>query len=269
MIPLILIFLTLGALFVLSLMGRTGHKDLPKLRGWAYAHRGLHGSGVPENSMAAFRAALDAGFGIELDVHLMKDGTLAIIHDTSLKRTAGVDIRIEDLTARELAGYPLEGTGEIIPTFSQVLELYAGKAPLIIELKPAGSNHAALSEAVCKAMEGYTGAYCMESFNPRCIAWLKKNRPDIIRGQLTENFLHNPNSSLPWVIKFALTHQLLNFTTRPDFIAYKFSDRDTLSVKLCRKLWGIQGVAWTLRTKEEYAAAVKEGWLPIFEGFEP
>lgn len=269
MTALITILFALGALFVLSLMGRTGHKELPKLRGWAYAHRGLHGAGVPENSMAAFKAALEAGYGIELDVHLMKDGELAVIHDESLKRTAGAEVFIEDLTAQDLASYRLEGTRETIPTFSQVLSLYAGKAPLIIELKPFRGNHAALAEAVCKAMEGYEGTYCMESFDPRCIAWLKKNRPEIIRGQLTEDFLHNPKSRLPWVIKFALTHQILNFTTRPDFIAYKFADRDTISVRLCRKLWGIQGVTWTLKTQEEYDTAVKEGWIPIFEEFTP
>lgn len=269
MIVVLVILAALAALYVLSTACRKGHPGLKTLHGWAYAHRGLHGNGIPENSMAAFRAALEAGYGIELDLHLLKDGSLAVFHDGSLKRMTGMEGRPEDLTAADLPNYSLDGTGETIPLFSQVLELYAGKAPLIVELKPVGSNHAALTEAACRMLEGYNGAYCIESFDPRCIAWLKKNRPHIIRGQLTENFVANKKSPLPFVMKFILTHQVENFLTLPDFVAYKFADRKTFSNTLARKLWGAQGVTWTLKTQEEYDAAVAEGWLPIFKGFRP
>lgn len=269
MLIFLIVILCICLLYVLSLMGRTGHKGLGKLRGWAYAHRGLHGAGVPENSMLAFRKALEGGYGIELDVHLMADGNLAVIHDASLKRTAGVDVQIEDLRTEDLADYHLEGTDERIPTFQQVLELYAGKAPLIIELKAVRNNHAALGQAVCAALEGYTGDYCMESFDPRAVHWLKKNRPDIIRGQLSENFFKAKNNPLNPVFKFLLTNHLLNFLTCPDFVAYKFRDRGNLGTWLCRKLWRIQGVTWTIRSQEDYVTAVKEGWIPIFEFFTP
>lgn len=269
MVTVLIILAVLALLFVLSQMGRRGHEGLAALRGFRYAHRGLHGNGVPENSMQAFRLALEHGFGIELDIHLMKDGNLAVIHDASLKRTAGADVLIEDLTTEDLAKYPLEGTDEIIPTFRQVLELYAGSAPLIIELKAERGNHAALTQAACKAMEGYQGAWCMESFDPRCVHWLKKNRPDVIRGQLTENFLGNPRSKLPWILKFVLTWQLENFLIRPDFIAYQFADRKNLSVWLCKRLWKLQCVGWTLKSHEEQAQADAEGWISIFEGYIP
>lgn len=266
---LLIVLAVVAVLYVLSTMCRRGHKGLETLQGWKYAHRGLHGNGIPENSMDAFRAALEGGYGIELDVHLMKDGKLAVIHDASLKRTAGVDVKIEDLTETDLPNYPLEGTAETIPLFSQVLELYAGKAPMIIELKVEGGNQAALAKAVCDLMDTYEGPYCMESFDPRCVAWLTKHRPDVIRGQLTENFVINKRSKLPMVVKFIMTHQLVNFIIRPDFVAYRFADRKTVSNFLARKLWGAQGVTWTITSQEDLDTAVAEGWLPIFEGFRP
>ncbi len=256
-------------LYLLAIRCRRNHPGLEALRGWDYAHRGLHGEGRPENSMAAFRAALEKGCGIELDIHLLKDGTLAVIHDSLLKRTTGAEGRIEDLTQPELKHYRLEGTEETIPTFRELLDLYAGKAPLIVELKPADNNQAALTEAACNMLDSYTGPYCIESFDPRCICWLRKNRPDIIRGQLSENYMV-PGKNLPWLLRFALTHNLLNFLTVPDFIAYSFPDRKaTLSNVLCRSLWKAQGVTWTLRTESDFQTAKQEGWLPIFEGFQP
>lgn len=255
-------------LYLLALRGRTRHPLLRKLRRWKYAHRGLHGNGVPENSMAAFRLALENGYGIELDVHLLADGNLAVIHDASLLRTAGVDVKIEDLTTRELTNYPLEGTMETIPTFQQVLELFVGKAPMIVELKPENGNHDALTAAACKMLEAYKGLYCMESFDPRCIRWLKKNRPDIVRGQLAHNSLHKPGK-VPYILRFLMTNLLSNFWNTPDFIAYRYCDRNRLSVRIARKLWKIQGVAWTLQSQEEFDTAVKENWIPIFEGFKP
>ena len=268
MIAVFIILLFLAALYLGSVGGRKGHPGLKNLQGWSYAHRGLHSAGVPENSMAAFRAALEHSYGIEFDLHLLKDGNIAVIHDASLKRTTGADGYIEDLTTEDLQNYHLEGTSETIPTFRQLLDRYDGKAPLIVELKPERGNHAALAEAACKMLETYPGPYCIESFDPRCVYWLKKNRPYIIRGQLAENFFRS-DTVLSVPVKFILSNSLSHFLTVPDFTAYKFADRKNISTWICRKLYGVQGVSWTLRTKEEYDIAVKEGWLPIFENFIP
>ena len=257
----------LSGAYVLSTQGRTGHPGLSALQGWNYAHRGLHDAQKPENSMAAFRAALEKGYGIEFDIHLIKDGNLAVIHDASLLRTTGKAGNITDLTTEELTDYHLNGTEETIPTFRQVLELFAGKAPLIIELK-SDNNAEALVDAAVKAMEGYEGPYCMESFDPRCVHILKKKYPHIIRGQLTEDYFRS-NSKLPVPLKWALKHQALNFLTLPDFVAYKYQDLHTVSNTLVRKFWGVAGVTWTLQTQEELDDAVRRGWIPIFEHFTP
>ncbi len=267
-IVLLALALACWSLWRLSIRGRVGQPGVEKLRGWSYAHRGLHGNGIPENSMAAFRLALEKGYGIELDIHLLADGNLAVMHDSELIRTAGAQGVIEDLTTADLQNYHLEGTGETIPTFRQVLDLFAGKAPLIIELKVHKNNHAALAEAACRMMEGYEGVWCMESFDPRCLLWLKKNRPAVIRGQLSENYMDNPKIKLPWILKFTLSNNMGNFLTKPDFVAYRYADRHhTRSNRICMKR--MTGVSWTLRTPEEYKTATQEGWLPIFENFEP
>jgi len=259
----------LAALYVWALKGRTGHPGLQQLQGWRYAHRGYHDKpAIPENSMAAFRRAVENGFGAELDVHLLADGGLAVFHDDKLIRTTGQEGFIEDLTLADLPNYKLEGTEETIPTLRQVLDLFEEKAPLIIELKAERGNSAALCAAVCKELDSYRGVYCLESFDPRCILWLRKNRPDLIRGQLAQNFMKE-TAGMGRPIDLVLTLLLDNALTRPDFVAYQFEDRHDIGNRLCRKLWKVTGVSWTIRSKADLEAAEAEGLLPIFERFDP
>lgn len=265
---LIFTLIVIFGIYLLAIRGRRGNTMLTELRNWKYAHRGLHDEHLPENSMGAFRAALEHGYGIELDVHLLADGNLAVIHDSTLKRVTGAEGIVEDLTTEDLKNYHLNGTEETIPTFREVLDLYEGKAPLIVELKPVKGNHDALTAKAVEMLERWKGLYCMESFDPRCINWLKSNRPEICRGQLSEDYLKN-KSKLPQWLKCVLAWHMENFLILPDFIAYRFEDRKKLGNFLVRRLWGVQGVSWTLKNWEEYNAAVQEGWIPIFENIKP
>ena len=269
MVVAIIILIILCLLYVLSTMCRSDHSGMRRLQKWKYAHRGYHGEGAPENSMEAFRRARSEGFGIELDVHLLADGKLAVIHDSSLKRTTGEDGFIEDLTAMDLGNYKLEDTEQTIPLFADVLTLCKGRIPLIVELKPDRGNFAELCQKTCELLDTYEGVYCIESFDPRCIYWLRKNRPEIIRGQLSYNYPEKSKSAKEFFLKFLVKNQMLNFILYPDFIAYRFKDRKKLGNFLARKLWGAQGVSWTLRSQKELTESVNEGWLPIFEGFYP
>lgn len=249
---------------------RRGHKDWEKLRQFRYAHRGLHEKPtIPENSMMAFRRAVEHGFGAELDIHLMKDGNLAVIHDSSLKRTAGADVCIEDLTKADLDRFVLEDSQEKIPLLEEVLALFAGKTPLIIELKAERGNHAALSHAAAKMLDAYEGDYCVESFDPRVVAWFRKNRPWFCRGQLSEDFMRNSETDLSKPLRFLLTNLFGNVAAFPDFVAYQFSDRKTAGLRICRFLWKPQVVYWTLRNAEEMRQAEEEKALCIFENFIP
>lgn len=237
-----------------------------------YAHRGLHANdkGIPENSMLAFRLAVKAGFGTELDVRLSKDGRLVIMHDDDLKRMCGVARDVRDMTAAELDECRLLGTEEKIPYLEDVLPLFAGKTPMIIEIKPYRDDYTKLIEKVCAMLHKYPDVkFCIESFDPRVLMWLKKHRPDIVRGQLSCNFFHDSDVDLAPVLRFALTNLLLNFIAKPHFVAYRLEDRNQLSFCLCRKLWGVQEINWTVKNAREAEAAMRDDRLIIFEGFLP
>ena len=152
----------------------------------------------------------------------------------------------------------------------EMLPLFVGRAPLIVELKAERGNHAALAEATCRMLDRYRVHYCIESFDPRCLIWLKKNRPEIVRGQLSEQFLrHGETAGHGKATMWLLGNLFSNVAVRPDFIAYRFSDRDNLCLRWCRKFYHVQEVNWTIRTKEEMEAAEAQGNLVIFECFDP
>jgi len=248
---------------------RRKHPAWETLKRYRYAHRGYHDKPtIPENSMTAFRRAVEHGWGAELDVHLMKDGNLAVIHDSSLKRTAGADICIEDLTVPELGKYYLEESNEQLPLLQEVLELFEGKTPLIIELKSERGNHAELSEAVAKLLDTYMGDYCIESFDYRVVQWFRKNRPNVFRGQLAYDYYKSSKKISGWE-RFYRTNLWSNVFTKPDFIAYKFDDRDSTGLFLCQLLHRPVTVYWTLQSKENFLTAERENAGCIFECFDP
>lgn len=266
----IIVLMYLALMWLILLRGRKDHAAWEMLRRFRYAHRGLHDSknGIPENSMAAFRLAAEQGYGIELDVHLTRDGRLAVIHDDSLLRTAGVDVKASELTAEELGQYRLEGTDEKIPFLEEVIPLFEGKAPMIVELK-VEKNSAKLAEAACDLLEQYCVDYCIESFHPQAIRWLKKHRPDVCRGQLSQNFLKGTPTGMGKAADFAMTHCLTTFLTQPDFIAYNHEHRKRLNLRIAKKVWQVQEISWTVRTPEVMKDCENDGCLIIFENFKP
>ena len=183
-----------GTFWALATEGRRDHPKWGVFRSVQDAHRGLHNRelGIPENSMAAFRKARELGYGVELDVHLTKDGQLAVIHDKSLKRTAGVDAEVSDLTMEELKRCRLEGTQETIPALEEAARLFQGGPPLLVELKADYFDVRELVKKAVAVLDRCQVDYCIESFHPGVIFWLKRHRPDICRGQLSQNFWRPP-----------------------------------------------------------------------------
>ena len=269
-VVIILSILVAGAvLYLLMIMPRVINKpDMTPFQGRLYAHRGLHDnkSPAPENSMAAFGKAVDAGFGIELDIQLTKDGQVVVFHDDTLKRVCGIEGKICDYTYEQLQAFRLCESEERIPLFTQVLELVDGKVPLVVEFKGNNSTNVDLCPTGDAILQEYKGVYCMESFNPLMVAWYRKNRPRVVRGQLSERFFSNGRKN---VLHFVLQNLMLNFYAKPDFIAYKWSDHKTLARRLCRRLFGIPAVTWTIQSKEAYEASKAHFDLFIFDSFLP
>jgi glycerophosphoryl diester phosphodiesterase len=147
-----------------------------------FAHRGLHGPGVPENSLAAFRAAVDFGAGIECDVRLSGDGQVMVFHDHDLRRLCASALTVESTPAAILAGQKLFDSGEHIPRLSELLEMVAGQVPLLVEVKCRGGNAAQLSRAVANELKAYAGPVGVMSFEAAVGKWLARHEPGMCRG---------------------------------------------------------------------------------------
>ena len=264
----IVVLILLGFLYFYMLMPAVGKRpDKTPFTGVLYAHRGLHDNKTeaPENSLAAFQKAVDAGFGMELDIQLTKDGIPVVFHDFDLKRVCGIEGKVSDYTLEQLKEFRLFASNEQIPTLSQVLKLVDGKVPLIVEFK-GNSMDVSLCPVADEILSKYKGVYCVESFNPMMVAWYKKHREEIFRGQLSEKFFTNGKKNL---LNFMLQHLLGNFLGRPDFIAYKCTDYKAVARRLCCNLFSATGVTWTIRSEEELKEMKKHFEIFIFEGFIP
>lgn len=287
----IIIIFILVILYFLAIMpriiGRPSSKPLLKQN--LYAHRGLHDKTVkvPENSMAAFKKAVDAGYGIEMDVQLTKDGIPVVFHDFTLARVArypenqipddavrnedgslGVAGKVEEYTYEELKQFHLLDSEEKIPKFTDVLALVDGKVPLIIELKIERFD-LSVCPVVDEILRQYKGVYCIESFNPFGLKWYKDHNSSVFRGQLSEEFYRTSDVLLHTPLYYALAFMIFNFLTRPDFIAYNHEHSWNLSRKICHGIYRNTAAAWTIRSQAELDRNRKKFDIFIFEGFVP
>ncbi len=250
---------------VLVAPGKRG--DIDKYKKIKFAHRGLHNGERAENSMSAFSAAAEAGFGIELDVRLSSDGVLVVFHDDTLTRVAKIDGRVDAFTAEALAKTSLSGTGEGIPRFSDVLAMVNGRVPLLIEIKEDAGKYA-VSDAVAEIMRDYRGDYIIESFNPLSLRNIKKKLPGATRGFLSQRFLADPVYRKP--LYFLLQCLMTNRLCSPAFIAYNHEHASAFALRLVRRLFGVTTYAWTVRSPKEEASAYRAGFdSVIFESYTP
>lgn len=229
------------------------------------AHRGLHSPEIPENSLAAFDAAIEHGYAIELDVRLTRDGIPIVYHDPTLERLTGIEESVAECPWERIADLQLTGTDERIPQLSTVLDRVDGRSPLLIEVKSRARGHA-LETAIESRLDGYDGPFAVQSFNPVSLAYFRKHRPSWPRGQVAGELAGHPN--VPWYQNHLLKRLLLNWLSRPDFIAYELSELPTWPVSVHRSL-GLPVLAWTVRTEAELRQAAERADNVIFEEVRP
>ena len=267
---LLTIAIVLAVLFLVLIAPRTiGQASIAHMEGWHYAHRGYHDGNVaiPENSLASFQAAIDAGYGIELDIQLSSDKVPMVFHDADLLRTCGVEGNVWDFTCAQLQEMKLFDTEQTIPTLAEALELIDGQVPVLVEYKmdKVDTDVCAYSHQLLK---DYEGAYAIQSFHPFALFWYRQNAKDVPRGILARDFIREKQEKgeETGIIDYLTTHLLLNVIGYPDFIAYDWQDADSFNLKLCRIL-GAQTSTWTLKDPAHYEQVKGEFDLYTFEGF--
>ena len=266
---LILLFLAM-ILYLFLIMPNFSRQDaLTPFQNYDFAHRGLFDNqhAIPENSLVAFQKAIDEGYGIELDVQLTKDQIPVVVHDYNLERLCGKDILVSSLTFEELSNYTLFNSNETIPTLQEVLTLIDGQVPIMIELK-VEFDYKATCKQVASLLHTYDGDYCIVSFSPLALGWFRKNEPTMLRGQLSTD-LEKENVNQQPIIRFAMTHLLLNCLSRPDFIAYQHHYIDHLSFKICKNIFRVPTAVWTITDLDTYERLKSTTDFIIFEGFTP
>jgi glycerophosphoryl diester phosphodiesterase len=242
-------------------------KDLSWLRENLIAHRGLHSQDlrVPENSLLAFKEALERGYSIELDINATKDGVVLAFHDFNLKRLCGVDLNLSDVTYEEIKHLKIHQTDEKITLLKEVLNLVDGKVPLLIEFKPHGDIQI-LCESFMKTIRDYTGKYAIFSFHPKVVGWFKKHHPEIIRGQIAEYF--KENKGMGWFSRYLLKSMFFNRWTKPDFISYGIKDLPNKYVDRFYKK-GMTVISYAAKTEQELNFVKSHYHNVVFEYFEP
>ena len=231
------------------------------LRGAAFAHRGLHSPGVPENSLSAFAAAAARGLGIECDVQRTRDGQAAVFHDAELDRLTGETGAVAARTAQELGQIKLTGSGDAIPTLREMLGRIGGAVPVLIEIKSQrddGTRVSALCLAVRRALEGYLGPHAVMSFDPRVIHWFSVHSALTVRGLVVTE---ENAKTLPGIVR----RRLAVWHARPDFLAYDIRDLPSRFAAAQRRR-GLPVLSWTVRSAEHRTRAALYADAPIAEG---
>ena len=250
--------------FWLLAPGKAKADEMAKFKGRYYAHRGLYEENqtVPENSLTAFKRAVEWGYGIELDVQLSRDGFAVVFHDDDLLRACGDGRRVNDVDWNELKSMRLFGTRKTIPLFRDVLELVGGRVPMIVELKSGPRNHE-LCRSVYAILKDYEGDACIESFDPRIVAWFRRHDPARIRGQLAQPASFYKEDGMSAFGSTVLGNTLLNAAARPHFIAYRIGEKPA-PVRLAESM-GAARFGWTSQESgdaEGFDAVIFEFYRP-------
>ncbi len=228
------------------------------------AHRGLHDAALPENTLPAFAAAREAGFGVELDVHLTRDGVPVVVHDRDLERLTGRAVRVDKLTTAELRDLPLLGSPELVPTLAEVLDVL-GSAPVMVECKSLGLRVGRLERAVADLLASHAGPWCVAGFHPGTARWFRRHRPDVVRV-LTAGPLEDLR--LPGAVRRRLASLADLEAAAPHAVSYELAGLPTPRTDGWRAGGGAL-LTWTVATADDLARARELADNVIFEVIRP
>lgn len=244
----------------------------PSFLGAPIAHRAFHdrADGRPENSLAAIRAAIAKGYGIEIDLQLSSDGVAMVFHDEALERLTGQAGQLADLPAGKLGQIPLLGGAEGIPTFAEVLALVAGRAPLLIELKDQtglmAPTDGRLEAATVAALRHYSGPVALMSFNPHSIARIAELAPHLPRGLTTCGWDAAEWAPVP-PARCAELREIPDYQRcGASFVSHDAADLDRPRLAELRAE-GAAILCWTITSPEAEAKARRQAQNITFEGY--
>ena len=220
-----------------------------------YAHRGLHGDGVPENSLAAFDAAIADGHGIELDIQPCRGGAPLVFHDARLERLCEAAGPVGRMTAHDATRVRLKGSSETIPNLARALARIGGRVPLLIEIKAPRLGFRPLCSAIAAELQRYPGPVAVMSFGSGPIAWFARHAPAVLRGLVI---------SEEGKRKIAVPRGLALRHARPDFLAYDVRSLPSPFAERARRS-GLALLVWTVRTKTDRERALRYGDQIIHE----
>lgn len=231
-----------------------------------YAHRGLWSVNAPENSRAAFRAAVKAGVGIELDVQLSADGVPMVFHDATLKRLCGRPEAVSDLDAETLCSITLGSSPETIPTLAEVLGGIDGQVPVLVELKTPFGREGVLELSVAETLWGYDGDVAVISFNPAALAMMRLLAPRVMRGQTTYSWRDDKVAQLTHHQKRHLRQLAFLDEVKPDFLCVGADALPAEHIRHWRQS-GLPVIAWTARSAQMATRLLRHADTVMFEGF--
>ena len=236
------------------------------------AHRGLHDptQGLIENTAAAVRAAIAAGYGIEIDVQRSGDGEAIVYHDDALGRLTEGESRLDRLSAAELKRVPFRGSSERMMTLGELCDLVGARTTILIELKSRFDGDVRLANRVAEVLAGYAGPAAPMSFDPWQLKAVRHKARSLVCGIVAAKYRPHPYWDLmPAWMRHGMGYLLTALTARPQFVAYAAADLPALAPALARRLLRLPLLAWTIRSDSERRRALRWADQVIFEGFKP
>jgi glycerophosphoryl diester phosphodiesterase len=236
------------------------------------AHRGLHdeANGIIENTTSAVRAAIEANYGIEVDLQITADGEAVVQHDDVLGRLTDGEGRLDAMTVAEIKRVPFRGSADRIMTLGELCDLVAGRITMLLELKSRFDGDGRLPARVCSVLAGYRGPVAPMSFDPMQLAALRRHAPQLVCGVIAAKYRPHPYWDLmqPWTRK-TMAYLLPAISARPQFVAYSVGDLPALAPLAARHILGLPLLTWAVRTPAEREVATRWADQMIFEGFRP